>query len=220
MVLKLDVTPTGHGKGAQTPKGRERRDLIIKTAARLFAERGFDSVSISDIGYESGVTGPAIYRYFPSKEALLISIYVNLYSASSGNIDRIVRDTPEGAEQVVALIDGQLTLAIEQSEAIRIVESEWRNLPGKEAADLQRVSQQGLKAWIEAIRRSRPDLDVRLAEVTAHAVLAMINSISRRRSSKVLTAAQRDRLREMAIASVFGQPTPPTTPARSRRRAR
>jgi len=69
----------GLGKGAQTSRGMIRQELILKVAATLFSERGYDSVSINDIGFAAGVTGPAIYRYFPSKEALLLSIYEHLY---------------------------------------------------------------------------------------------------------------------------------------------
>ena len=56
---------------------------VLKVAATLFSERGYDSVSINDIGFAAGVTGPAIYRYFPSKEALLLSIYEHLYRRGS-----------------------------------------------------------------------------------------------------------------------------------------
>ena len=48
-----------------------RREQILATAAELFAERGFNGVSINDIGAAVGVSGPALYRHFPSKDAVL-----------------------------------------------------------------------------------------------------------------------------------------------------
>lgn len=219
--LNLDVSPTGHGKGAQTPKGRHRRDVILRTAARLFAEHGFGNVAINDIGFEAGVTGPAIYRYFPSKEALLISIYSDLYTTSTENIDRIVSEVPNGVKRIVALVDSQIDLATSQAEAIRIIESEWRHLPDKEATVLRKAAQHGFKAWADAVAAACPSLDAGTVEITTHGILAMINSISRRRAAHPLSPTQRLRLAEMAYSAIFGQPTPPkgnVAPARTRKR--
>ena len=42
------------------------------------AERGFQAVRIEDIGAAAGVSGPAVYRHFPNKEALLVEILVGI----------------------------------------------------------------------------------------------------------------------------------------------
>ena len=47
----------------------DRRQQIIDTAAELFAERGFHGVSVNDIGAACGISGPALYKHFPSKQA-------------------------------------------------------------------------------------------------------------------------------------------------------
>ena len=87
---KQAVPELGPGRGAQTLRGEKRRDLILKVAAQLFAENGFDSVSINEIGIAAGITGPAIYRYFASKEALLVSAYKRLYERFSDGIGAIL----------------------------------------------------------------------------------------------------------------------------------
>ena len=48
-----------------------RRQQLLDAAAHLFAERGFNGVSIEELGAAAGVSGPALYRHFPSKEAML-----------------------------------------------------------------------------------------------------------------------------------------------------
>ena len=55
----------------------ERRQQLVRAASRLFAERGFRSVSMEDLAAEAGVSGPAIYRHFASKEALLCLLYTS-----------------------------------------------------------------------------------------------------------------------------------------------
>jgi AcrR family transcriptional regulator len=51
-------------------KARTRR-LIADTAARLFAERGYEHVAISDVAREAEVAEQTVYNYFPTKEQLV-----------------------------------------------------------------------------------------------------------------------------------------------------
>ena len=51
-----------------------RRERLLLTAERLFAERGFHNVAVRDIADEAGVTHPLIYYYWSSKEELLAAV--------------------------------------------------------------------------------------------------------------------------------------------------
>ena len=51
-------------------KARARR-LIAQTAARLFAERGYENVAVSDVAREAEVAEQTVYNYFPTKEQLV-----------------------------------------------------------------------------------------------------------------------------------------------------
>jgi AcrR family transcriptional regulator len=55
-------------------RGRETRRNLIRTAARLWSERGFDAVTVEEICSEAGVGRTTFYLHFPSKEQLLASL--------------------------------------------------------------------------------------------------------------------------------------------------
>jgi AcrR family transcriptional regulator len=57
-------------------RGKER---VLRAALDLFAKRGFDQVTIRDIGDAAGVTNPALYRHYPSKEELGVDLYRRCY---------------------------------------------------------------------------------------------------------------------------------------------
>jgi AcrR family transcriptional regulator len=57
-----------------TPRGRDRRDQLIRTAARLFAERGYHPTSVADIVAAIGVGKGVFYWYFQSKDELLVEL--------------------------------------------------------------------------------------------------------------------------------------------------
>jgi AcrR family transcriptional regulator len=62
------MAPTGL---RELKKARTRR-LIADTAARLFAERGYEHVAVSDVAREAEVAEQTVYNYFPTKEQLVI----------------------------------------------------------------------------------------------------------------------------------------------------
>ncbi|WP_112276867.1 TetR/AcrR family transcriptional regulator [Lentzea terrae] len=66
------MTTTENGKAGRR-RGRPGYDLetLLKAAAELFYERGYDGTSIQDLATRLGVAKSAIYHHVPSKEALL-----------------------------------------------------------------------------------------------------------------------------------------------------
>ena len=58
--------------GLRERKKQRTRQLIADTAARLFAERGYEHVAVIDVAKAAGVSEPTVYNYFPTKERLVL----------------------------------------------------------------------------------------------------------------------------------------------------
>jgi AcrR family transcriptional regulator len=59
------------GAGLRELKKARTHQLIADTAARLFAEHGYEHVSVSDVAREAEVAEQTVYNYFPTKEKLI-----------------------------------------------------------------------------------------------------------------------------------------------------
>lgn len=59
--------------GLRERKKGQTRQLIADTARRLFAERGFDEVTVAEVAREAEVAEKTVYNYFPTKEDLFYS---------------------------------------------------------------------------------------------------------------------------------------------------
>lgn len=76
------------GRSKKRPGLEEQTELIVKVAVELFAERGTQSVSISQICEHADISRPTFYRCFPDKETLLTHIYEESVNKHVGEILR------------------------------------------------------------------------------------------------------------------------------------
>ena len=73
------VKPRKRGRPpGQTPQGAAARDRLYATAVRLIASRGYEATTLRDIAKEASVSVGLLYRYFPSKQAIVIALYDEL----------------------------------------------------------------------------------------------------------------------------------------------
>ena len=76
----------------------DRREQLIRAAERLIAENGYLAVRLEDIGAAAGVSGPAIYRHFPNKEAIWQAVMKWVANRLMARIDKAA----EGIESPLA----------------------------------------------------------------------------------------------------------------------
>jgi AcrR family transcriptional regulator len=69
-----DVVSASRGTLGRQERGKETRRNLIRTAARLWSERGFDDVTVEELCSEAGVGRTTFYLHFESKERLLASL--------------------------------------------------------------------------------------------------------------------------------------------------
>jgi AcrR family transcriptional regulator len=74
-----NVKPRKRGRPAgETPQGAAARERLYAIAMRLIAERGYEATPLRDIAKEAGVSVGLLYRYFPSKRAIVVALYDEL----------------------------------------------------------------------------------------------------------------------------------------------
>ena len=74
-----NVKPRKRGRPpGQTPQGAAARDRLYATAIRLIAARGYEATTLRDIAKDARVSVGLLYRYFPSKQAVVIALYDEL----------------------------------------------------------------------------------------------------------------------------------------------
>ena len=197
--------PRADRKTATAPApdpGGSRRDQILEVAAPLFAERGFHGVSIDDLGSALGLTGPALYRYFESKDAVLAALLVGISRSllDGGRVRVEAAGDPAGA--LDSLIDWHVSFALENPALITVQSRDLASLTGPEQRTVRRLQRQYVEIWVDAIRALNRPVDDDTARAAAHAVFGLINSTPH--SARLDRTAMSGLLRRMARAALGG----------------
>lgn len=153
-----------------------RREQILETAAVLFAERGFNGVSINDIGAAVGISGPALYRHFASKDAVLGEMLLGISRSllAEGSQRREAAHAP--SDVLPSLIEAQVEFALRQPALITVYNRDIASLGEADQREVRRLQRAYVEIWVGAIRDAVPGTDEQHARSAAHAVFGLINS--------------------------------------------
>lgn len=189
----------------QTPRSRaksDRRSQLIAAAARLIAEHGFLAVRLEDIGAAAGVTGPAIYRHFPNKEALLVELLVGISTRLLAGANDVVAQTEDSVDALDGLIDVHLDFVFAESGLIRIQDRDLAHLPVAAKRQVRRAQRQYVEIWVEVIRRLHGNLSEADARLMAHAAFGLLNSTPYSVTPAMAAESSRSVLQAMTVAAL------------------
>ncbi len=154
-----------------------RREQILRAAAQLFAERGSRAVGVDDVGAAVGVTGPAIYRHFASKDAMLAEMLVRISERLlAGGAARVVAAGADPADQLRALVAFQVDFALDNPALITVQDRDLGALSEGDARQVRRLQRRYVEEWVAVLARLDPAASTAACRTRAHAVFGLINS--------------------------------------------
>ncbi|MEE9243094.1 MAG: TetR/AcrR family transcriptional regulator [Mycobacterium sp.] len=183
----------------------DRRSQLITAAERLMAEHGYLAVRLEDIGAAAGVSGPAIYRHFPNKEALLAELLVGISTRLLTGANEVARRADDAESALEGLIDFHLDFALGESDLIRIQDRDLGSLPPAAKRQVRRKQRQYVEIWVDVLRRRDRTLTETDARLTAHATFGLLNSTShsvKPGTTKTAQVSSRSVLRALTVAAL------------------
>lgn len=190
------------------PRG-QRRGQILDAAAELFAERGFAAVNVGDIGAAVGVTGPSIYRHFPTKDAVLIEIVTSVLDIHVAAAQAAVEQLDVAADRALEdLVLRTVQLATDRPAWLRtFLREERRNHPMLASVVGERL-QRLTRLWKSVLSATGSELDDISVTRRIRAVTGALAVSGRRlEGAEGLRAALSASLNAMLIASPGTAPT-------------
>jgi len=92
---------------AESGPRRDKRNLIVDAAIRVFADSGFHRARVSDIASEAGIAYGLVYHYFKNKEEILNTIFEERWTGFLETVDTIA-DSPAATEEKLVSITAMI----------------------------------------------------------------------------------------------------------------
>ena len=146
------------------------------TAARLFAESGFHGVSIDDLGAELGISGPALYRYFPGKESILAEMLLDISQRLLDGAQARVLEPGVPEQQLSALIDFHIAFALGEPDLIAVQFRDLGSVPEPQRRTIRQLQREYVSAWVGVLQQVYPAVSVVRGQSCAQAVFGLLNS--------------------------------------------
>lgn len=181
-VAGVELPPEGAAAVAGAPAGlrpASRREALLAVAAQLFAERGYPSVGLDDIGAAAGIAGPSVYNHFASKADVLASVLHRGNEALWLTLHRDLATASGPADALHRLSARYARFTAEHPEIVGVLITEFIHLPADRRDDFRRAQRDYVGEWVALLRADRPDRDEADALVRTHAAIAVVNSLSR-----------------------------------------
>jgi AcrR family transcriptional regulator len=202
------------GRRAVRPSGDDRELAILETAEKLLEERGLAEISVDDLAKGAGISRPTFYFYFPSKDAVLLTL-----------LERVITEADEKAD---AELGGAADEAVDPAGVWRAINALFGTFGAHRAvtlagaaarptnAEMQAMWSRFMQKWIDCTtasieaERSRgaapitipaEDLSISLNLMNERTMLAAFAD----EQPAVTTGRIVDTLAHIWVASIYGQ---------------
>jgi TetR/AcrR family transcriptional regulator len=134
------VRPEGQAESRKRPGKREGyplrpegdiREELMRAALKLFTQRGYSATTVRELVTEAGVTKPALYYYFGSKEGLFLELMRTHFSRLEAVIDVYRKGRGSVRKRLTAMLDKGFSYVQQDCDFIRLMHAVYFGPPGE-----------------------------------------------------------------------------------------
>lgn len=152
------------------------RDVMLRQAARLFAERGFRGTSVEDIGSACGVSGPAVYKHFANKDEILARLLVDISEQLEAGGRQVATTEPDARRALEQLVEFHTDFALGEPDLIRVQDRDLSSLNDRDRGRVRALQRTYVEHWTSVLLRVDATLPTETARLRVQAVFGLLNS--------------------------------------------
>ena len=166
---RIDANGRTAASTADAPARSSRRDELLATAGRMFAEQGLRSTTVRDIADAAGILSGSLYHPFDSKESMVDEILRGFLDDLFARYRQIAASSKSATETLRGLVIASFESIDAERNAVAIYQDEAKRLSGQERfAYISELNVEFRQLWQSVLQRGvengefRADLDVEL----------------------------------------------------------
>ena len=166
-------------EGVEGVASTSRRVAIMNAATELFSVRGYQTVTMQDIGAAVGATSASLYRHFLTKGDLLTAIMTRATDALQLGLGRALAAADSPSAALGLTVDSYVEFATHHRDLLGVLVTELPNIPEPARHNLRRGERAYVAEWIALLEAARPEFDRAEVQFRVHAALTIINDAVR-----------------------------------------
>jgi AcrR family transcriptional regulator len=147
----------------------ERREHLVRLAAELFAEKGYQATTVRNIADEAGILSGSLYHHFDSKESIVDEILTSFFDELTAANQAALERGGDPRTVLAALVRICFGTLVPHRAAIMVMQNDWNYLRRFDRFDyLSRSEEEAERIWVGQIAQGqqtglfRDDIDPRL----------------------------------------------------------
>lgn len=105
-----------------------RRDEIIKTAAKLFKEKGYSAVTMRDLAMAMGMRAASLYNHINSKQEILKAIIISLAEEFTQGMAEIKKSDQNAIEKLNLIVALHVDITTKNANGMASLNNDWMHL--------------------------------------------------------------------------------------------
>ncbi|MEP6797853.1 MAG: TetR/AcrR family transcriptional regulator [Lapillicoccus sp.] len=177
LTVDLPPAPDSHDHAAPWHPGLRssaKRELLVTEALRAFDRLGYHSATLEEIGGAVGLNASSVYRYFPTKAAILAAGLERCTHQVNAVTEAALADAAGPEEALHALTAAYVRLWFHRPEIMSVYASEAGNIPPEHRDDLRQAQRDHLDEWVRLVSEVRPALPEVEARLRVHAAMSVV----------------------------------------------
>ena len=146
------------------PSISDKKEAIYSAAARLFHEKGYSATSIRELATAVGLEASSLYSHISSKAELLDHICFHSAHRFTRGMQDILETGARPIDQIRALLDLHMTIALEDPTSQTVFNDEWWHLPERRLHSFLSMRKQYEENFLDLIERAQQSNEIRHLE--------------------------------------------------------
>lgn len=121
--------PRRRGRGSAA-LASERREHLVRLAAELFAEKGFQATTVRNIAEEAGILSGSLYHHFDSKESIVDEILSGFFTDIMAGYQAVIDENRDPRDTIAGLVRVAFGTLEPHRAAITVMQNDWNYLRG------------------------------------------------------------------------------------------
>ena len=111
---------------------KNRKEEIVRLAAKLFKEKGYRAVSMRDLAENLGIKAASLYNHIRSKQEILAMIVISTAENFTEHIDEIYPQTFSSVEKLEKIVHMHVDITVRKTDFLACTNNDWMHLEKKQ----------------------------------------------------------------------------------------